>query len=277
MATSGSTDYSVDRDDILQQVAEKLKIIEIGGTLAAAHVTVLVAILNQFAKTVPGLKIWKTEWTQKTFSAASEVTGTDSNVYTCILSHTSAANNKPITGANYTTYWKQTGDTGGTWVTSTAYASTGDFTDSASFLGISKAFLKDGETSTPVEIIATKEFMEISNKGDIGDPINLWYNKNSGKIHTWPQLEDTDKVLHYLRRLRIEDFDAGADNPDFPIEWVNSLVYGTARDALTHYAVDENRQRLIINRAKYYIAQANSTDYEESEEVQIFPDLEGYY
>jgi hypothetical protein len=44
-----------------------------------------------------------------------EVTGTDSNTYTCIEPHIAADANRPITGANWSTYWKLAGTTGGTW------------------------------------------------------------------------------------------------------------------------------------------------------------------
>jgi len=44
-----------------------------------------------------------------------EVTGTDSNIYTCKATHEAAAANKPITGGSWSTYWELTGSTGGTW------------------------------------------------------------------------------------------------------------------------------------------------------------------
>jgi len=54
-------------------------------------------------------------------TAGSEVTGSDALNYTCILKHTSAAINKPITGGSYSLYWKQTGSAGSAWVTATDY------------------------------------------------------------------------------------------------------------------------------------------------------------
>ena len=54
-------------------------------------------------------------------TAGSEVTGTDALNYTCILKHESIAINRPITGASYSLYWKQTGSSGSTWVTATDY------------------------------------------------------------------------------------------------------------------------------------------------------------
>ncbi len=54
------------------------------------------------------------------------ITGTDSNTYTCITKHTSAASNRPITGASYTTYWRQSGDgSPAAWATGQAYVSRG--------------------------------------------------------------------------------------------------------------------------------------------------------
>ena len=55
------------------------------------------------------------------FGPASEVVGTDTKNYACILAHTAAALNKPVTGANWATYWQQKGSSGGTWVDGSAY------------------------------------------------------------------------------------------------------------------------------------------------------------
>jgi len=49
------------------------------------------------------------------------VLGTDNNNYTCIKDHTAAAENCPITGASWATYWTQQGTGGGTWVADTGY------------------------------------------------------------------------------------------------------------------------------------------------------------
>ena len=51
------------------------------------------------------------------------VIGTDSSVYKCIKAHTAAAANKPVTGADYATYWEvtTTNGSGVAWATGTAY------------------------------------------------------------------------------------------------------------------------------------------------------------
>jgi len=62
------------------------------------------------------------------YSQVSVVVGTDGNDYYCILAHTAAVADKPITGANYATYWVATGGTGGgaVWVSGTVYAASID-------------------------------------------------------------------------------------------------------------------------------------------------------
>lgn len=51
------------------------------------------------------------------------VTGTDGKIYTAIQSHTAAAANQPITGANYATYWQLAsgGAVGSTWAAGMYY------------------------------------------------------------------------------------------------------------------------------------------------------------
>lgn len=64
---------------------------------------------------------------------ADEVLGTDGKNYRCLSSHTSTADDRPITGANWATYWEQkghsalalvSGSSGIAWVVDTSYSST---------------------------------------------------------------------------------------------------------------------------------------------------------
>jgi len=77
----------------------------------------------------------------------SIVTGTDSNKYRCILSHTAANDNKPVTGANYATYWAliSTG-TATVWTLGASYVTgtTGDKTFYTSVSGESVVVGSDG-------------------------------------------------------------------------------------------------------------------------------------
>ena len=54
-------------------------------------------------------------------TSTSEVIGTDGLNYKCILKHTAASLNDPITGGDWRLYWTQAGSSGSAWVTATAY------------------------------------------------------------------------------------------------------------------------------------------------------------
>jgi hypothetical protein len=54
-------------------------------------------------------------------TSPSEVMGTDTLNYRCIIGHTAAAGNRPITGGSWATYWEQAGTAGITWLSGANY------------------------------------------------------------------------------------------------------------------------------------------------------------
>lgn len=229
MATSGSYDWSLTASGIINEALEDLGVIVPGGTPSTAIQTSTLAVLQRITKTLSakGMRVWSIDWVQKTFSAPSEVTGTDGNIYTCILSHTGASANRPITGANYTTYWVQAGSSGGSWATS-AYTSTGDFDVDAQTLNILQAFIREGTQDTTIPIGRMEDYFTIVDKTIYGKPSALYYDKlKTGHIYLYPQPDFTNYanyVLHYLRESMLEDFDAVGNDPDFPSVFIDYLV-----------------------------------------------------
>ena len=53
--------------------------------------------------------------------ADSEIIGTDGQNYVCIKDHIAATDNDPVTGANWQTYWVQSGSNGTAWVAAANY------------------------------------------------------------------------------------------------------------------------------------------------------------
>lgn len=245
MATSGSYDWSLTANDIINEALEDLRVIVPGGTPASAVTTSSLAVLNRITKalSVKGIRIWSIDWVQKTFSAASEVTGTDGEIYTCILSHTSASANRPITGANYTTYWVQSGSSGGTWVTSTSYTSTGDFDADAQTLNVLQAFIREGSTDSLLYVGSMDDYFKISDKTIDGKPTALYFNKLlTGHIYLYPQphfSDYADYVLHYLRESKLEDFDSVGNDPDFNAIYTDYLVKELRYAIAPKYAREE--------------------------------------
>jgi len=148
MTTSGSYDFTLTRNQIITGALRKVGAVSQGNVPSAPQISETAEALNALVKSLQtrNVHLWTLEWVTKAFTtAASQVTGTDSNIYTCIKSHTSSNNattgDTPITLPNWSTYWTLKGSTGGVWANATAYGSTGDFTVAADTLAIEKAFL----------------------------------------------------------------------------------------------------------------------------------------
>ncbi len=253
MATSLSTDFDLTRNQLLNSALRKIGAIAQGESASSDMLTEAAEALNVIVKNLDseGLRLWKREWWTKTFSAASEVTGTDALIYTCIRSHTSAATDTPITGANYKSYWKQTGSTGGVWVVATAYSAIGEFQFDADVIGIEKSFLRYSGSDIPLSIPSFSEYLDISTKDDFGQPSLLAIEQIARfKGYLWPQPNSTSYILNVLQYTKLEDFDAAADNPDFYQKWLRYLVFQLSADLGPEYGLTMERQKYFDIKAE---------------------------
>ena len=70
----------------------------------------------------------------------------------------------------------------------------------------------------------------------------------------WPTPAQSHlNTLYYLSVQRtVEDFDATANNPDFPQEWFLSLVYNTALLAAPIYCSPQRQQSIAALAKKFH-------------------------
>lgn len=265
MSTSLSSDFDLTRNDIINAALRKVGAVAQGESPTAEMISEGAEALNIITKNLEGFRLWKREWWTKTFSAASEVTGTDTLKYTCIRSHTSSATDKPITGANYKSYWKQTGSTGGTWITATEYSAIGEFQFDADVIGMDKAFLRYSGYDISLAIRGFGEYMEVSTKDDFGEPSILFIEKLTRmKGYLWPQPINTNYILNVLQYTKLEDFDAANNNPDFLTKWLRYLVYDLAADLGPEYGISMANQRYLDSKAELYKSRLLKEDDEVS-------------
>jgi len=80
-------------------------------------------------------------------------------------------------------------------------------------------------------IISRQEYMDISDKSTSGVPLMLYYDRQitNGVMYIWPTA-DTANSIKFTAKEQVEDFDAAADNPDFPPEWFRFVTYRLAVD-----------------------------------------------
>ena len=231
MSQSGSRDWTLTGDNILTEALEMCLAIGHADTAAATMLTSARRTANIIIKAWQQSNIFlnSREWTQKTFTASSEVVGSDGLNYTCIKNHTSASNNKPITGANYSSFWTQKGTSGSAWVTATSYSAIGEFALSSDVIAIEKAFMRDGGKDYPVEIVNFNRFAKISDKSRTGRPYLLLFDKQlTPNVYLYYQPQDTDMVLHYMQIKKLQDIDAANDNADLTEASLQALITNIA-------------------------------------------------
>lgn len=131
---------------------------------------------------------------------------------------------------------------------------------------IESAFRRDNNgLDTSVSIIGEKEYREQSNKASSGPVIELWYKPTitTGSLYVWPVdgKSDWDKLVmsaHYYP----DDFDIASDNPQFPIEWGNTLVWNLAAELSAEYGLPEREQGRLWQIAEFKLNELLDYDVE---------------
>ncbi len=85
----------------------------------------------------------------------------------------------------------------------------------------------DGKEN-PINLVDRKDYMRISNKASAGVTNKVYYQplRTTGLIYTWPVASDVKRVIHFSFERTIEDMDANANEPDFPIQACEYLIAG---------------------------------------------------
>ena len=116
-----------------------------------------------------------------------------------------------------------------------------------------------------VRLIGEKEYLSQSNKGSDGPPVEAWYQPTltTGSLYVWPV--DGGSTLDKLVmscQFHADDFDAGSDNPEFPIEWGNTLVWGLAAELGPEYGMPLKEQGFLESKAEFKLNNALDFDIE---------------
>lgn len=314
MATSGSIDLASSRDIIIKEALEQLGVLAEGEDPTSDQLTSCVITLNNMTKAwqTKGLKLFAvqrvylflqlnvSEYLLSSSSAYHHTTSFVSTELSAAASDTDTTIDvDSITGisdGDYigikvddgTMHWTTVdGAPSGSTVTlddaldddaavdSTVYAYT---TKANRPMRILSAHIRDTSgTDIPLGRLARSDYMDLSIKTTDGKVNQYYYDPQigTGRLYLWPESSSsTDYLVMYVQRT-LEDFDAGADEPDFPQEWFEALSFGLASRLLGKYGV----QPVI---AQYIRAQAaeslmDAIGFSSEEYIQLQPDHVGRY
>lgn len=303
MATSGSIDYSVTRDDIITEALEQLGVLAEGDSPNASQLTSCGRTLNMMVKLwqADGLNLFVLEklylFLEKDvseYSLSSSTTRhfTETTVETTLDgAQAAAATNMTvdsITGisngdyigvevANNVVHWTTVnGAPSGSTVVLTSGLSAAASDGAKVFTYTSKAnrpmnivncVIRDRNSNDiPVEIVTRDEYVDLPNKTSDGKVNQVWYDKqvSAGLLSVWPQSSvESDRLVLWVQRT-VEDFDAAGDNPDYPQEWYLPLAFGLAKFLIPKYGVDVKRAQFVTGMADDLYDQAAGFDRPDS-------------
>ena len=298
MATSGSKNYSITRAGIIEAALGKLGIFDQGETVSGADTTTGTRVLNLMIKELAarGVDLWLrdeiilflqpdqqsyllgTANATTTLDAETTLSAAEASGQTVISVTSStgmtASDNVGIKMDDNTIHWTTivSVDSGIQITITTATdddAASGNnvyvYTTTAGRpTKIVSAFRRDvNNIDNEVTMIGEREYRRQSNKGSSGPPVEAWYQPTltTGTLYVWPVDGGAswDKI-HLSAQFYPDDFDAAGDNPEFPIEWVNTLVWNLAAELSADYGLPEREQGRLWTIAEHKLN--NLLDYD---------------
>jgi hypothetical protein len=231
-----SSTFTVTRDQIIQLALRKLAVLELGDTPDPATVSNASLALNLLLKqmSTEGLKLWK--------------------IQEVIVPLTSGQ-------TSYTL-----GGTGG----DDMYMPDGTTLITDKPLKLIQAFYRNSSTppvDVPIMLISRQEYNILGSKQSQGVSNSVYYDvrRDNGILNVFLTPDDytaTNNELHLVFQFPINDLSRAQDIPDFPNEWMNTLVWNLADQLAIEYAVPANHRQEIAIRASTYKEQLTSWDVE---------------
>ncbi len=132
--------------------------------------------------------------------------------------------------------------------------------------------------NTEVELSdwSRQEYFAQTNKTSQGTPTAFYYSprKDNGKFYIWQTASSTDQYAKVTVYRSIQDFDVSSNNPDFPAEWLDALVWNLAAKIGHEYQTPLSKMQLVKQEAMELLEAVMGWD-EEDNSLNLQPDNHG--
>jgi len=289
MTTSGSVNYNVTRNDIIDEALEQIGRKAAEQTIPAPIYSSCSRTLNMITKAwaAEGIGLWKnTEiavfQAYEGYSINIGPTGNHATasyvkteIATAATSGAATIEVDSISGISDGDYigielddkslqWTTVnGDPAGTTITLTAVTTDTAAVDNHVYTYTTKAnrpfsiseariHYGNGDTESTIDIIGRNEYMDISNKTSTGPANSVYFDAKLTNVvlKVWPACNDVKNWLMMTAQMPIEDFDAGTDDADFGQEWFLPLSLNLAILIAPKFGVSVSRE--LMANAIYY-------------------------
>jgi hypothetical protein len=268
MATSGSTDFNRTGTQIITFAHKKLNILASGATVGTNDLADGLEALEMMIKSwqTEGIRLWletlgrvfvvpgQTSYNLPGANACniSELSETtldaDEAIGQTVLSVTSTTQGAGFTDADVigivtdsdTIQWTTivssvTDDTVTITDALTVAASSGNrvyvYTNAIERpLRVESARRLNNTIETPMIPLAKADYDYLTNKTNEGPSVQYYYDPqlSTGVLYLWPTPNTVADAINITYRRTVEDFDSGANDPDFPQEWLECLGFNLA-------------------------------------------------
>lgn len=222
MATSGSANWGLTRDEIIKLAYQRMDVIGDGETPSTDQYTKAATVLNGIVKEWQGdgMPLWKIS----TFSF-TPVASTGS--YSIAVGATTIARYPPL---KILQAW---------------------YRDNATY-----------PNDTPLQLVTKADYNLLTPKTQEGTPVNIWYDppgnqgrtsvEPAGTLYLWPEPSAAfvaSNTIYLVGQFMFEDFDASGDYPDFPSNFNNALAWALADEMSLGEGVPSGKVAQIEKRA----------------------------
>ena len=232
MAVSGTTTFTLTRDDIIKYALRKLAVLELGATPDANTVTNCAQSLDMMIKSwvAKGSKLW-------TIQELTLPLVANKNTYTI-----GPTGFTPDLVADKPLYLMQA------WLRNTTLTPNIDI---------------------PMQVISQHDYNILGAKGSTGTPNSMYMqvgrDVSTLKIYVTPDTWAVGKYeAHLLVKRTLQDAGVSTNNLDFPQEWLKALGWNLAAELLEDYEIPPNKAQRIEQKAALYLAEAEEFDTEQN-------------
>ena len=268
MATSGSANYLVNRNEIIAEALELIGELPAGDTVGANDVSSCARTLNMMIKhwQARGVALWKNTQVVVFLSPGGQYyqlgPSGDRAAYLSDMVETTVAT-AAVAGASTITVDDATGMASGDsigvelsdgtlqWTTingapaadvvTLAAVLAGEVAADAHvytytttigrplFITEARHHYASGQEVT-LRPVSRNQYMRLATKTTTGSTSQYYYDPQTtnGRLYVWPTASTVQDYLVLTARMPIEDFDGATDDQDFPQEWMLPLAYNLA-------------------------------------------------
>lgn len=264
MASSGSTDFTRTRDQLVKGSLRLIQVIASGETPSSEEIEDGSEALNMMVKgwQAEGIHLWTNKEATLFLAKSTASYSLGPSGWHATLSYVETTLSvAAASGAGSVTLTSGTGVTTGDnigielddgtrqWTTATMAGAvatlgaslTGDAAAGNSVfayttkierpLRITEMRRRDeDDIDTPVRLVTRYDYMGQSSKASTGKVTQAYYDPQltRGTLYTWPSSDNVTDILKFTFSRTIEDFDAAANTPDLPQEWFECIKFNLA-------------------------------------------------